>query len=75
MKLTIKEIEDITIQYCSQFTCCDLKKLNSGITIVCDDRRNEELKGYSGKFTIYALIKDNKCIVTYASKYKDFFLR
>ena len=40
MKLTIKEIEDITIQYCSQFTCFDLKKLNSGITIVCDDRRN-----------------------------------
>ncbi len=73
MKLTIKEIEDITIQYYSQFTCFDLKKLNSGITLVCDDKRNEELKGYSGKFTIYTLIKDNKCIVTYASKYKDFF--
>ena len=74
MKLTTKEIEDIMIQYYSPFTCFDFKKLNSGIALICDVKRNDELKGYSGKFTIYALFKDHKCIVAYSSKYKDFFI-
>ena len=72
--LTNKKIQEITISYYSCFTCYDLNKLNSGLTLICDDRRNETLKGYSGKFTIYALIKDDKCVVAYTSKYKDFFI-
>lgn len=72
--LSTKKIQEITIAYYSCFTCCDLNKLNSSVTLICDDRRNETLKGYSGKFTIYCLIKDDKCVVAYASKYKDFFI-
>ena len=71
--LTNKEIDTITNEFYSCFCGTDISEAASGVTFVCSESRNEELRGYGCKYSIYALVKNDVCIVSYAPRFADFF--
>lgn len=72
-RLTEREIETITNEFYSCFCGINLSETVSGITFVCSDSRNEEIRGFGCKYSIYVLVKEDACIVSYAPQYADFF--
>lgn len=72
-KLTKQEMNVITNDFYSCFCGIDLSKVNRGISLICDAARNEIVKGFGCKYTIYALVKEDVCVVSYAPQYIDFF--
>ena len=73
VRLKEKEIEAITNDFYSCFCGINLSKEIKGIKFVCSESRNEELRGFGCKYSIYILIKEDACIISYAPKYTDFF--
>ena len=72
-ELSKKEIHAITNRFYSCFCGTDISEAESGVTFVCSESRNEELRGLGHRYTIYMLVKDDVCIVSYAPEYTDFF--
>ena len=71
-KLTVKEIDTITNEFYSCFCGTNVSEA-SGISFVCTDSRNEEVRGLGCKYSIYVLVKEDACIVSYAPQYAGFF--
>lgn len=72
-RLTEREIETITNEFYSCFCGINLSNTVSGILFVCSGSRNDEVRGFGCKYSIYILVKENVCIVSYAPQYSDFF--
>ncbi len=72
-RLTEREINAITNDYYSCFCGINISETASGISFVCSDSRNDEVKGFGCKYSIYILVKEDVCIVSYAPQYADFF--
>lgn len=72
-ELSKKEIHAITNRFYSCFCGTDIFEAESGVTFVCSESRNEELRGLGRRYTIYMLVKDDVCVVSYAPEYTDFF--
>lgn len=72
-RLTEREIDTITNEFYSCFCGINLSEIVSGITFVCSDSRNDEVRGFGCKYSIYVLVKEDACIVSYAPQYADFF--
>lgn len=72
-RLTEREIDTITNEFYSCFCGMNLSEAVSGISFVCTDSRNEEVRGFGCKYSIYILVKEDMCIVSYAPQYADFF--
>lgn len=72
-ELSKKEIHAITNRFYSCFCGTDISEAESGVTFVCSESRNEELRGLGRRYTIYMLVKDDVCVVSYAPEYTDFF--
>ena len=71
--LTNKEIDKITNEFYSRFCGTNISEAANGVTFVCSESRNEELRGLGCKYSVFALVKDDVCIVSYAPQYADFF--
>ena len=72
-RLTEREIDTITDAFYSCFCGTDLSEAASGISFVCSDSRNDEVRGFGCKYSVYVLVKEDACIVSYAPQYADFF--
>jgi len=72
-RLTEKEIDMITNEFYSCFCELDLSKAKNGVSFVCSDSRNDEVRGFGCKYSIYILVKEDVCVVSYAPQYADFF--
>lgn len=72
-RLTEKEIETITNEFYSCFCGINLSETKSGISFICSDSRNDQVRGFNCKYSIYVLVKDDACIVSYAPQYANFF--
>lgn len=72
-RLTKKEIDTITNEFYSCFCGINLSEAVSGISFVCSDSRNDEVKGFGCKYSIYVLVTEDACVVSYAPQYADFF--
>ena len=57
--LTEREIDAITNRFYSYFCGIDLSEAVSGILFVCSDSRNEEVKGFGCKYSIYILVNED----------------
>ena len=68
-----KEIDKITNRFYSQFCGTDLEGLSQGTHFICTEARDQEVKGFGCKYTIYILCKENLCVVSYAPQYASFF--
>lgn len=71
-KLTLKDIENITNQFYSCFCDVNISELKQGIHFVCSEERDATLKGFGCKYTLFILVKDELCVVTYSPKHKEF---
>ena len=71
-RLSEKEMDAITNNFCSCFCGIHLSEAESGISFVCSASRNDALKGFGCKYSIYVLVKEDACIVSYAPKYAGF---
>lgn len=69
-KLTLEDIRNITNQFYSHFCGVNISEVEQGINFVCSTERDKELKGLGCKYTLYLLVKDGLCIVSYSPKYK-----
>lgn len=74
-RLTEKETDAICDGYYSCFCGMNLSEATGGVSFICSDLRNEEVKGFGCKYTIYMLVKEDLCVVSYAPQYADFFGR
>ncbi len=72
-RLTEKEIDAITNKFYSCFCGINLSEAASGITFVCSNSRNDEIRGFGCKYSIYVLVKEDMCIISYAPQYAHFF--
>ena len=63
-ELSKKEIHAITNRFYSCFCGTDISEAESGVTFVCSESRNEELRGLGRRYTIYMLVKDDVCVVS-----------
>jgi len=72
-RLTEREIDTITNEFYSCFCGINLSKAVNGISFICCDSRNDEVRGFGCKYSIYVLVKEDACIVSYAPQYADFF--
>ena len=71
-RLSEKEMDAITNNFYSCFCGIHLSEAE-GISFVCSASRNDALKGFGCKYSIYVLVKEDACIVSYAPKYAGFF--
>lgn len=58
-KLTHQMIESITAEFYSQFCGIGLSTLKYGTHFVCSPERDEEVRGFGCKYTLYVLVKDH----------------
>ena len=72
-RLTEREIDTITNEFYSCFCGINFSEAVSGISFVCSDSRNDEVRGFGCKYSIYVLVKEDACIVSYAPQYANFF--
>lgn len=72
-RLTIEQINQITNEFYSCFCGINLLELKNGIYFVCNNLRDDIVKGFNCKYTVYVLIKENLCVISYSPKYIDFF--
>ena len=72
-KLTNKEIDKITNEFYSRFCGTNISEAACGVTFVRSESRNEELRGLGCKYSIYVLVKDDVCVVSFAPQHADFF--
>ena len=72
-RLTEREIDTITNEFYSCFCGINLSEAVSDISFVCSESRNEEVRGFGCKYSIYVLVKEKTCIVSCAPQYDAFF--
>ena len=72
--LTIEEIDQITNEFYSCFCGINLFELKSDIHFVCTSFRDNTVKGFNCKYTVYVLIKEDLCVISYSPKYNLIFL-
>lgn len=72
-KLTIEEARAVTERFYSQFCGVDLTCAADGVHLICSQARNEEVKGFGCRYSIYALVRENVCVISCAPEYAGFF--
>lgn len=70
--LSAKEIEAITNSFYSNFTGVNPLEVSKGIHFVRSEARDQKVKGFGRKYTVYILVKEDVCIVSYAPQYTRF---
>ena len=71
-KLEFEEIQVTTNQFYSHFCGIDILSLKRGIYFICSPERDIELKGFGCKYSLFILVKDDVCIVSYSPKYREY---
>ncbi len=69
-KLSRENIKNITESFYSKFCGTDISALSKGAYFVSSAERENEMRGLGCKYTIYILVKDGLCVVSYSPKYK-----
>lgn len=72
-RLTIEQIDKTTNSFYSCFCGINLLEIKSDIHFVCNSLRDDIVKGFNCRYTVYVLIKDDLCAISYSPKYTDFF--
>lgn len=72
-KWSKEKIDKITNDFYSRFCDTDIAALEPGVHLICSRKREQEVRGFGCRYSIYALLLPEKCIVAYAPKYREFF--
>lgn len=71
-KLSLEVVRNITNQFYSHFCGVNISEVEQGIHFVCSAERDAELRGFGCKYTLFILVKDGLCIVSYSPKYNEY---
>ncbi|MGI6173966.1 MAG: GNAT family N-acetyltransferase [Christensenellales bacterium] len=71
-KLSVEAIHGTTLRYYSHFCGIDLTERKTGLHFVCTLERDEVLKGFGCKYTLFLLIRDDLAVISCAPKHRDF---
>lgn len=71
--MTAQMAESVTEEYYLRFCGTELSGLGRGRHLVCSAERDEYLKAYGCKFSIWILVRDGLCAGAYSPKYRAFF--
>ena len=71
-KLTLEAVGNISNQFYSHFCGDNISEAEQGIHFICSAERDEELRGLGCKYTLFILVKDGLCIVSYSPNYTEF---
>lgn len=66
-----KQVRERTEHYYSRFCNLDLQSCEPGIHFVCSPEREEELKGFGCRYSLYILARGDSFIVSYAPKHSE----
>ncbi|NLB72310.1 MAG: GNAT family N-acetyltransferase [Chloroflexi bacterium] len=69
-KMSSEEMFETTEAYYSHFCGMNISTTKPGIHFVPTSQRDLELKGYGCKITIFVLVKDDLCIVSFSPKHQ-----
>lgn len=72
-RMEMSEIEKTTCDFYSCFCGTDISDAKRGVKLVCSEERDRVLKGYGCKYTIFILLRGDKCIAAYSPRYSSFF--
>lgn len=72
-KRQLKAIRETTERFYSRFICTDISKLGDGVHFICSPEKDEELRGFGCRYTIYILVREGLCAAAYSPKYEAFF--
>ena len=67
-----QSIKERTVQFYSCFSGIDIAKLEPGVHFICSPQRDQLLRGFNSKYTIFIFVKDDLTIVTFSPKHRDF---
>ena len=70
--LELKTIQDTTLQYYSHFCGANLAELESGLHFICSAERDQVLKGFGCKYTLFIFVQDDVSVISYSPQYHDF---
>lgn len=70
--LEVEKAKELTQEYYSCFCGINLTELETGNYFVALPKRDEVLKGYGSKYTIYILEKEDSLVISYSPKYEIF---
>lgn len=71
--LSLQNIETITDEFYSHFCGVpQIARLSPGTHFICSPEREEILKGFGCRYTIYVLCKDDLCVISYAPQHEAF---
>ena len=73
MMISISEIVKTTCDFYSCFCGTDISNVKQGVRFVCTEDRDHVLNGYGCKYTVFMLIREKNCIVSYSPAYQSFF--
>lgn len=71
--MTVYDIKSITEEYYSCFCGTRLSELGRGTHFICSAGRDEYLKAFGCKYTIWLLVKDDLLVSAYSPRYKELF--
>lgn len=69
--MTAYDIKGITEEYYSCFCGTRLSELGRGTHFICSAGRDEYLKAFGCKYTIWLLVKDDLLVSAYSPRYKE----
>lgn len=72
-KTLIKAIRETTEAFYSRFVCTDISKLGEGVHFICSPDRDEEMRGFGCRYSVYILKKGGLCAAAYSPEYEAFF--
>ncbi|MBR4865420.1 MAG: GNAT family N-acetyltransferase [Clostridia bacterium] len=70
--MNLQKICNTTLQFYSCFCGTDLATLTPGIHFVCTEERDVSLKGFGCKYTLFLLVSEDSCVISYSPKYCHF---
>ena len=69
-RLSDQAVRELTEQYYSCFLCTDISTLAPGVHFVCSPLRDEEVRGFGCRYSVYILVTGETAVVAYAPGYE-----
>ena len=72
-KKLLQAIRETTEAFYSRFVCTDIGKLEEGVHFICSPERDEEVRGFGCRYSVYILLKGGVCAAAYSPRYEALF--
>ena len=71
--LSEQQIANVTNAYYACFCGMNPDRVTGGVHLICSESRNERLRGFGCRYTVFALMRQDVLIIAYAPQHAAFF--